>query len=240
MTEPTSRRTFVADLGAAVIGGCAVAPDGPRASSSADFAHGVASGDPAADGFVVWTRVRPAGPATVTWSVAADRGFRRIAARGTASADPDGDWTVKFEVAALDPGTTYFYRFVHDGTVSPVGRSRTLRAGDVHRLRLAVVSCADHAMGYFNVYDAIARTEGFDAVLHLGDYLYERGPGSLPGGPGEIAERRHLPPHEAVSLADYRTRNAQYKSDPALQALHAAHPAIAVWDDHEISNNVWG
>ena len=228
-------------LGASVLGGCAVISPAERPSGNPVFRHGVASGDPAADGIVLWTRISPeaARPMRVAWWLSTDPGFARVAADGVAETGPDRDWTVKVEVAGLEPGTRYFYRFASDGQLSPMGRTRTLPDGDPDGLRLAVVSCADHARGYFNVYDAIARTEGFDAVLHLGDYIYARGPGEGVSEAADLPDRRHDPPREAVSLADYRTRHAQYKADAALQAMHAAHPVIAIWDDHEIADAAW-
>jgi phosphodiesterase/alkaline phosphatase D-like protein len=109
----------------------------------------------------------------------------------------------------------------------------------VDEARFAVVSCSNYPFGYFNVYDQIARREDFDAVLHLGDYIYEYGPDGYGGEDGARLNRPHDPAHEIVTLADYRRRYAQYKADPASQAMHAAHPLIAIWDDHETSNNSW-
>ncbi len=241
MIRLPNRRHVLSGLGASVLGGCAVISPAERPSGNPVFRHGVASGDPGADGIVLWTRISPeaARPMRVPWWLSMDPGFARIAADGLAETGPERDWTAKVEVAGLEPGTRYYYRFAAGGQLSPVGRTRTLPDGDPDSLRLAVVSCADHAQGYFNVYDAIARTEDFDAVLHLGDYIYARGPGEGVSEAAELADRRHDPPREAVSLSDYRARHAQYKADAALQAMHAAHPVIAIWDDHEIADAAW-
>ncbi|MDX2233049.1 MAG: alkaline phosphatase D family protein [Hyphomonadaceae bacterium] len=230
-----SRREAMAGAVWAGAGAAAAAPQGL-------FQHGVASGDPRADRVIVWTRVTaPAAVAAipVIVEVAADAAFASVVARRDAVASSARDWTVKVDVTGLAPGTAYHYRFRVGDERSPVGRTKTTPAGPVERIRLAVASCANHAQGYFNVYAAIAQTPGFDAVVHLGDYLYEYGPTGYAGADTAVAGREHAPPRATVSLADYRTRHAQYKRDPAAQALHAAYPMIAIWDDHEIANNAW-
>lgn len=220
----------------------------PRAASyeasqhraAAPFAHGVASGGPRADSVVIWTRAAAStDPVAVRWQVAEDAAFAHPVREGVASAEAAHDWTVKVDVSGLAPGRAYFYRFAVGEALSPIGRTRTLPQGHVERVRLAVVSCANHALGHFNVYDLIAREPGFDAVIHLGDYIYEYGPGGYEGAADELPHRLHAPAHEIRSLADYRTRYAQYRTDASLQAMHAAHPTIPVWDDHEIANNAW-
>jgi alkaline phosphatase D len=117
--------------------------------------------------------------------------------------------------------------------VSPIGRTRTAPVGQVERLRFGVASCSSYAQGYFHAYRALARRSDLAAVLHLGDYIYEYGSGEYG------SDRPHEPAHEAVTLADYRTRHAQYKRDPDLQEVHRQHPFITVWDDHEAANNAW-
>ncbi|MEM7729732.1 MAG: alkaline phosphatase D family protein [Pseudomonadota bacterium] len=211
--------------------------------SGARFDHGVASGEPAAEGFLIWTRVTPpsgaAKTASLDYEVAADAAFSDIVARGTARTGAARDWTVKAEVSGLEPGRRYHYRFRTLDAVSPVGRSRTLPEGRVDAVRFAALSCSNYAFGHFNVYDAVARRDDIDAVIHLGDYIYEY---STAGYGGEVSKRlgrEHVPDKEIVTLADYRTRHAQYKSDPGSQAMHAAHPLIPVWDDHETTNNSW-
>ncbi|MEW1547259.1 alkaline phosphatase D family protein [Streptomyces tsukubensis] len=227
----------------------ALAAGAPPRSSPTVFRHGVASGDPLPDGVLLWTRVTPTddalpgsglGPDTpVVWEVAEDREFTRIVARGATTAGAATDHTVKADVRGLRPATAYWFRFTAGDAVSPAGRTRTAPAADaaVDRLRLGVVSCANWEAGWFSAYRHLAARTDLDAVLHLGDYLYEYGTGTYPK-PAEVV-RRHVPEHEIVALADYRLRHATYKTDPDLQALHAAHPVIAIWDDHEIANDAW-
>ena len=209
------------------------------------FSHGVASGDPDASSVVIWTRVTPEndGPVPVVWQIAKDESFSEFVSTGESVTGPERDWTVKEIVSDLNPGETYFYRFVVGGPASiaysPVGRTRTLPRGAVEKARFAVISCSNFPFGYFNVYDLIARQEDIDAVIHLGDYIYEYGPDGYGGDVGEKLGRQHAPTREIISLADYRMRHAQYKSDPSAQAMHGAHPFIAIWDDHETTNNSW-
>ncbi len=208
------------------------------------FAHGVASGDPLADRVLLWTRVTPAGNAARidgNWEVADDAAFKHIAAHGPFATGPGRDFTVKADAAGLKPGRDYFYRFRVGATLSPVGRARTLPTGSVKDVVLAFVSCSLYPAGYFNAYDHIAKLERVDAVVELGDYLYEYGAGADDYGmdAGRRLNRIPDPPHEIVTLADYRRRHALYKSDPDLQAAHARAPWICVWDDHESANDCW-
>ncbi|MFJ6795778.1 alkaline phosphatase D family protein [Streptomyces sp. NPDC091268] len=221
-----------------------------RAAESAPaFLHGVASGDPLPDGILLWTRVTPSadalpgsgkGAATqVTWEVAEDKGFARVVARGSVTSSAASDHTVKADVRALRPQTTYWYRFAAGTTLSPVGRTRTAPAAETTTpgVRFGVVSCANWESGYFSAYRHLAARGDLDAVLHLGDYIYEYQSGGYPEE--KYVVRRHEPAHEILTLADYRTRHATYKTDADLQALHHAHPVIAIWDDHEIANDAW-
>ncbi|MCB5910480.1 alkaline phosphatase D family protein [Streptomyces pinistramenti] len=213
------------------------------------FLHGVASGDPLPDGILLWTRVTPApsavpgsgrGPATeVGWEVAADRDFSTVVARGSTTATAAADHTVKADVRGLRPATRYFYRFTAHGAHSPVGRTRTAPAHDAAagHVRFGVVSCANWESGYFSPYRHLAARADLDAVLHLGDYLYEYKSGAYPDFPHVV--RPHSPAHELLTLADYRTRHGVHKTDPDALALHAAHPVIAMWDDHEFADNAW-
>ncbi len=200
------------------------------------FVHGVASGDPLQRRVILWTRVTPeATPRRlfVRYVVARDAQLRHVVERGVARTGPERDYTVKVDADGLQPGTTYFYRFFSRGVASPVGRTRTLPAGHAQRLRLVVASCSNHAAGYFNAYARLAERADIDAVLHLGDYIYEYGPAEY----GSV--RTPEPAREMVSLADYRARHAQYKRDSDSQAMHRQHPLIAIWDDHEITNDTW-
>ncbi len=211
--------------------------------SSPLFQHGVASGDPLSDRVILWTRLttpptRSAiGPIEVEWEVAADDRLARVVRRGTAAATPERDFTVKVDAGGLDPGRPYFYAFTAAGERSPIGRTRTLPAGAVPRVRLASVCCANYPAGYFNPYRCLANRDDLDAVVHLGDYIYEFQNGIY--GDGSALLRIPEPPRETVSLSDYRVRYATYRSDPDLQAVHARHPFIVVWDDHELTNDAW-
>ena len=200
------------------------------------FGHAVASGDPGPDSVVLWTRVTAAGGETVPveWSVAADASLASPVAQGSAVAAPDGDHTVHVTVSGLSPATTYWYGFQADGEASPVGRTRTLPAPDspVERLRLGVVCCSHYATGYFNAYGRLAERD-VDLVVHLGDYIYEA------EARHEKWTRLHRPRGRCLTLPDYRARHGQYKTDPDLQRLHARHPMVAVWDDHELAGNAW-
>lgn len=200
------------------------------------FYHGVASGDPLTDRVVIWTRVTPPDSAVsvlVKWEIAEDPTFARLTQTDLVATTPARDYTVKVDVQELRPGTTYYYRFSALGGFSPIGRTRTLPAQDPDSLKLAVVSCSNWEFGYFNAYDRIAEKE-VDAVLHLGDYIYEY----PPGGYGDTTiGRTHLPAREILSLYDYRTRHAQYRLDQGLRNMTARHPLVAIWDDHEVANN---
>ena len=206
------------------------------------FEHGVASGDPLPDAVVLWTRITPQNktddlPIGGRYTVARDREFSDIVFEDDFLTDASRDYTVKIDRTGLLPGTTYFYRFVANGMASPVGRTRTAPMGPVDRVRIAFTSCSQYPDGYFNVYAAIARRDDLDFVMHLGDYIYEYGDAQY--GDDAVPGRSPEPPVEIVTLADYRTRHAHYKTDPDLQAVHAAHPMIVVWDDHESTNDSW-
>jgi alkaline phosphatase D len=216
-----------------------------RQGSEAVFRHGIASGDPLRDRVVLWTRVTPGAPGEtvdVDWMVARDARMTRLIARGRQRTSAERDYTIKIDAVALDPGSTYYYRFAARGAQSPVGRTRTLPARPTPRLRLAVVSCANLPFGFFNVYSRVAARPDLDAVLHLGDYLYEYANnhyGNRPEGDGRALGRVPFPDRELLTLDDYRARYAQYREDPDLQAAHRQHPFIAVWDDHETANDAW-
>jgi len=222
------------------VGGADEARAQAAPADSAVFAHGVASGDPDPTSVVLWTRVTTdAASETVRWEVAGEPEFQSIVADGEATAAAERDHTVKVVVDGLAPGTTYYYRFALGDQTSRVGRTRTLPTGRVERLGLALASCSNYAFGHFNAYDAMAKDDAIDFVVHTGDYLYEYGDDEWGDDTGEVLGRAHEPPHEIVSLADYRRRHAQYKSDAGSKAMHAAHPFIAFWDDHETTNNPW-
>ena len=239
--------------------GCADLQDGEGDGAEVEFLHGVASGDPLPDTVLLWTRITPRGvpsvpsapaaqaaraaraadasnhqrPRTVHWEVAADSEFRERVAEGDTQTDASRDYTVKVDADGLESGTVYYYRFSVGHVTSPIGRTQTAVAGATTRLRFAVVSCASLAHGYFHGYRSISERLDLDAVIHLGDYIYEYGDGEY----GSV--RGYEPPHELHSLSDYRARYAQYRRDPDVQALHRQLPLIAIWDDHEFANNAY-
>ncbi|MFI1867847.1 alkaline phosphatase D family protein [Streptomyces jumonjinensis] len=224
----------------------------PKGITEDPFTLGVASGDPRPGSILLWTRLAPRpyepgsglrpGRYTVRWEVAHDPDFTRIAARGRATAHPELNHSLHTDVSGLDDDRVYYYRFRVGGWISPAGRTRTAPAhsAPITALSLAAVSCQAYHDGYFTAYRHLADEE-LDAVLHLGDYLYEYAVNAV-GGARNYTDRR-LPAHfnrETITLEDYRLRYALYRSDPDLQAAHAAHPFILTWDDHETENNYAG
>jgi alkaline phosphatase D len=205
------------------------------------FLHGVASGDPLRDGVILWTRVSPddAAPSEVFayWAVYEDAGLTRLVKDGVTFTDASLDFTVKVDVKGLRAGRTYYYQFRSLGHESPIGRTRTLPKRDVSQLRFGVTSCSNFAFGYFNAYGALALRPDLDAVLHLGDYIYEYANAKF--GDGTALNRVPQPDAEIVTLSDYRTRHAQYKTDPDLQEVHRQNAFIVVWDDHESADNAY-
>jgi len=203
----------------------------------APFYHGVASGDPLQESVVIWTRVTPKQKLKeipVEWEVASGQNFQNILQTGQATTFPNRDYTIKVVVSNLQPNTKYYYRFKSLDRYSKTGTTKTLPAGD-EPVNLAFMSCSNIEWGYFNTYAAVLKDD-VDAVIHLGDYLYEYGP-NVYGDTTFI--RKNLPPHEIVTLQDYRDRYSQYRLDEDLQNLHGHVPFINIWDDHEITNNAY-
>ena len=250
--RPVGRRDFLRRSGAAMLAAASVpllqACGGGGGDSSGDtgtppqtaatsFLHGVASGDPLSNAVILWTRVTPpagsSAPVTVDFFVATDPGMTAMVKTGRVSTDASRDHTVKIDADGLQPNTTYYYRFSAANVFSPIGRTKTLPVGDTGRLRLAVVSCASLAHGYFNAYRRVAERADLDLVVHLGDYIYEYGSGEY----GDV--RSYEPANEILTLSDYRTRHAQYKRDADLQEVHRQHAIVAIWDDHEFANDAW-
>lgn len=214
----------------------ASAPAGGDARVSADnpFQHGVASGDPMSDRVMFWTRVSTAADSLVVdLAIYRDPELSLFVTGTRATASAARDYTVKLDVAGLEPGTTYYYRFSAAGFDSPIGRTRTAPLGGVDQLRFGVVSCSSYAHGYFNAYRHLAARADIDAILHLGDYIYEYGTNEY----GNV--RPYEPAHEMITLEDYRTRHAYYKQEPDLMELHRQFPFITTWDDHESTDNSW-
>lgn len=222
----------------------------------AQFLHGVASGDPLSHAVILWTRVTPQKQGRhqgqgleanqrkrilVGWEVATDADFQLLVRRGRSIVTGKTDYTLKVDVIGLNPDTRYYYRFRTINAYSQTGITRTLPVGNVSTVKFAVMSCSNYPAGYFNAYTDAARIPDLDAVVHLGDYIYEYGAG---GYATELAQQigRDFDNNndtELLQLKDYRRRYAQYRSDKGLQALHAAAPFICVWDDHEIANDTW-
>jgi alkaline phosphatase D len=209
------------------------------------FRHGVASGDPLPDRIILWTRLTPlsgAGPIPVRWEVLED-GAAGPVASGVIEASEARDFCIKADATGLRPGAFYRYRFIaHTGLgdiISPEGQTRTAHASGEQDVRFAIVSCSNWQFGRFNAYRAIASEPLLDAVIHLGDYLYEYGVDAYGGEVGAEIGRLHEPSHEMIALGDYRKRHAQYKTDPDLQAAHASAPWICTWDDHETANDAY-
>ena len=235
----TDRRGFLLG-GLALVGAGALTRVQARPRWSASpFSLGIASGDPAHDGVVLWTRLAPdpltgggmpPEPVEVRWEVADDESMGRIVRSGRATAAAGWAHSVHVEVDGLRANRPYWYRFHAGDATSPVGRTRTLpRSGDeVDRLRFAFASCQHYEVGFFTAYRHLA-AEDLDLVFHLGDYIYE--------SPGRDNQPRKHQGLELGTLQDYRNRYAQYKLDPDLQAAHAAFPWIVTADDHEVDNN---
>jgi alkaline phosphatase D len=218
------------------------------------FPLGVASGAPSADGFVLWTRLLDGpmpgtvstaseatpltGPLTVQWQVADDEAFTRIVQSGQATAQPALGHSVHVEVKGLQPDRWYFYRFMHGDAVTPVARTRTTPAADalVARMRLAYASCQRWEQGHYAGYRHMA-SDNPDLVLFLGDYIYEY---VMPSRPPATPLARTHTLRLAENLQDFRDRYALYKTDPHLQAMHAACPWVVSWDDHEVQNDYAG
>ena len=211
------------------------------------FEHGVASGDPTESSVILWTRVSRTNfrdihddeqlsgiaDANVSWRVATDESFTNVVNSGSTTVGSETDFTLKVDAQNLQSNTKYFYQFTVGPNSSVIGKTKTLPSGTVDQVKLAVVSCSNYASGYFNVYKEIAQMGDLDAVIHLGDYIYEyadSGYGSL---------RKLEPTHELINLADYRMRHALHKKDSNSQQMHASLPMIAVWDDHEVANDTW-
>lgn len=197
------------------------------------FIHGVASGDPTSEKVMLWTRLTGyTSTETVNWKIATDTALSQVVQTGSISVDTSTFHTVKVDVAGLQPDAWYYYQFEHDGRTSVIGRTKTFPVGNNEHIRLAVASCARVNSGaYYNSYLDIARRNDIQAVIHLGDYIYETG-GSVTGKGVQV-----LPLGETITLEDYRMRYYTYRLDPYLQLLHQQYPFITVWDDHETAND---
>lgn len=212
-------------------------------SSAIEFLHGVASGDPLTDSLILWTKVTPAqqvDAVQLLLEVSDSPDFGKVQHQQLCLARKEANYCCKVDLTGLQPGRSYYYRFSDSNTVSATGHGKTLPAGSVSEVRFAVLSCSNYPAGYFHVYQQVAQQQ-LDAVLHLGDYIYEYEQGgyaterSVELGRALAADNQA----EMVSLTDYRKRYALYRSDKDLQQAHANHSFICVWDDHEITNDAW-
>lgn len=223
------------------------------------FALGVASGEPAPDGVLLWTRLYPGMPVpgqsateaegaayfqeksglaadqscTVSYEIFTDENLKKPVQQGEVRTDQGRAWSVHAPVRGLKPGRPYWYRFRCGDAVSPVGRTRTSPPldADVRQLRLALASCQHYEQGHYAAHVDMARRD-LDLVLFVGDYIYE-----------STNPRYRIRPHTGGvprTLTEYRERHALYKLDADLRACHAAHPWVCTWDDHEVVNDYAG
>lgn len=203
------------------------------------FYHGVASGDPLSDRVIIWTRLTPSKEGEsfpVKWKIAKDEAMTEVVNEGIVNAFAARDYTIKIDVLKLEPDQYYYYQFIEKGKESVIGRTKTAPRRATNKVKLAVISCTNYEAGYYNALANLAKQDSLDAIIHLGDYIYEYEPG---GYGDEKLGRHHIPAKELITLEDYRTRYAQYRTDSDFQEVHRQHPFIAIWDDHEIANNAY-
>ena len=247
----SSRRNFLKTSAASIftvavssaITGCAQTLTN-KPLSAIEFKHGVASGDPLNNALIIWTRATTSQSnfeVTAAWELASDSQFKNIIRSGREQTDKSRDFTIKIDVQELAPSTEYFYRFMGLNKQSPIGRAKTLPINNIEQVKMAVVSCSNYPAGYFNAYTDAAKQKDLDVVLHLGDYIYEYPMGGYATENAEKIGRQLAADNsgEIITLSDYRKRYAIYRTDQGLQALHAAAPFIAIWDDHEVTNDTY-
>lgn len=241
--QPANPKTNVTRRGLFGLAGASAAmaatPGAARGFGSG-FTHNVASGEPQAMSVLLWTRYVGESETRLEWQLSKSEDFARPVSEGSVMASPGRDWCAKAIANGLEPDRWYFYRFIApDGSLSPVGRTRTLPQGETSKFRMAVFSCANYGFGYFNAYAHAAEANDCDLALHLGDYIYEYGGGTYPSAGQKHPNRDLEPVNEIITLADYRLRYATYRADPDLQRIHQVLPMITVWDDHESANDSW-
>ncbi len=209
------------------------------------FYHGVASGDPLEDRVIIWTRITPDQDTIIhgVYIVASDSALQQAVQTGSFFTDAGKDYTVKIDVTGLQANTTYYYAFVALGKRSAIGRTKTTPSATENNLntvlKFGVVSCSNYEGGYFNAYRALAQRNDLDAVIQLGDYIYEYATGEYRNANLNDSTRVNLPRNELLTLDDYRTRYSLYHLDPDLLRLHQQHPFIVSWDDHEFADNAF-
>lgn len=238
--QPT-RRDFVirvASVSAVLAAGGALSACG--SDPEPQFLFGVASGDPLSDRVILWTHAQfpdSEAPVGLRYEVSESNTFNTVVSSGEVTATAATGFTAKVDATGLSPGRQYFYRFSHGEVLSPVGQTRTLPA-QAAELKLAVMSCTNYPAGFFNVYAEVAKSD-CEFMVHLGDYIYEYSSTGYASENSVALGRVSVPANECLTLADYRRRHAQYKSDADSKSLHARIPLIAVWDDHESANDAW-
>jgi alkaline phosphatase D len=244
MKNNQARRDFlirVSSISAALTAGGILSACGGSESLMVNFDYGVASGDPLSDKVILWTHAKYqdlSDAVVLTWQVASDIEFSRIVSSGSAQAGPDSGYTCKVDATGLSPNQTYFYRFKAGQHTSPIGKTKTLPTGSVSEVKLAVLSCSNYPAGFFNVYSEVGRSD-VDVAVHLGDYIYEYAATGYASETAASLGRTSVPANEILTLSDYRMRHAQYKSDADSKQFHANKPIIAVWDDHEFTNDTY-
>ncbi|MFW1995179.1 alkaline phosphatase D family protein [Acinetobacter guillouiae] len=216
--------------------------DSTSPTTKVEFLHGVASGDPLKDRMILWTRITPQDTSLrleVVWEIATDDKFTQVINTGKVQTASAQDFTVKVDADKLKSGQTYYYRFKFGSVISPVGRTKTLPE-TTSSVQFAVCSCSNYPAGYFYVYKQMAKQE-VDAIIHLGDYIYEYGKDGYATEEAVKLGRTLAADNdkEIIKLDDYRKRYALYHTDSDLQAAHARHPFIVIWDDHELANDTW-
>jgi alkaline phosphatase D len=202
------------------------------------FPFGVASGDPTEKGVILWTALNPfklQAFRIVSCQVSEQANFKEIARTYQYEVEISRGLSVKMNASNLSQDKQYFYRFIYGEDTSAIGKTKTIGTNPDH-LKFAVVSCSNYEWGYFNAYESIANIPNLDFVVHLGDYIYEYGPGVYGD---KSLNRVHLPAKELLTIQDYRSRYAQYRLDEQLQKVHQNTPFISVWDDHEIANDTY-
>ena len=212
-------------------------------NNNVTFDYGVASGDPTNSNVILWTKVTTMfnSDIKIKWQISSTRDFKNILTSGTALSRSSNDFTVKVDVEVPNNfrGKKIFYRFFFNNTFSDIGITNTLPPNNPNQYNIAFCSCSNHPAGYFNAYKEMAKNDDIDLVSHLGDYIYEYDKNGYATEDSVRFNRVVDPKHEILSLNDYRRRHAQYKSDLDLQLLHKSKPMIAIWDDHEFTNDSW-